>query len=250
MLRSPLTERACVYWEVNDGFGGDAPSEFEGVAFWLEDSTGRVLVRANELDVAARAERRTEAIAIVDANIKQVSRRIQEIKRERRDVGGPRATELHQEHRYLKRLATLLCAIGAHARGNVHVGGNLDGQEAYIRERSPQFNDDRQSTDALNLMGERFEVILEEGAEVEVSGLCVLEPIPPGMGHGGGYRDAPTCMHMRAPAGSQLYVRGLGEAAPRPAPAAGNRTSTSGPDANPDAKRPGLLRRMFAWITG
>lgn len=243
VLQAPLSGRACVYWEVNEGVGSDAPAEVEGVAFWIEDATGRALVRPEQIDVAARGERRSEAIKIVDANIKQVSQRIRQLKRERNNAAGPRAKELYAEYDELRRLATLLCAIGAHARGNVHIGGDRDGQEAYIRRHAPRFDDG--STRALTLMSERYEVILEDGAEVEISGLCVLEPVPPGLGHGGGYRDAPTCLHVHAPAGGQLIVRGVGETAPIETADGSKRDGHDGTD-----ERPAEARSWWQRVTG
>ncbi len=242
LLRAPISDKPCVYWEVNRTLGGDgAPQRFDGVDFWIEDASGRALVRASDIDVAARAERRTEAVRIIDAGIQQVSTRIGEIKRERREAFGATARALHDEHKKLKKLATLLCAIGAHARGNVHVGGTLERQETYIRERSAQFDGGGGDTRALELARESFEVVLEEGAEVEVSGLCVVERIPPGLSVGGGYRDTPTCLHVRAPAGKQLLVRGLGDTAP---------TYASADDGSTAGDKPGLLRRIARWLAG
>lgn len=213
-LVSPLGEQECVYWEINDSVGGDEPERFEVVDFWLEDATGRALVRGERLEVRARAEQREQTISVIDASIRDVSDRISWIKRQRRFAAGAEASKLNAEHRRLKKLATLLCAIGAHARGNVHVGGTRARQEVYIRERSARFASEAQGQRAISLMGEKFECVLQEGDEIEVSGLCVIEAVPPSLGHGGGYRDAPTCLHVRAPAGRPLHVRGVGASAP------------------------------------
>lgn len=241
LLRSPISERACVYWEVNRSLDRGEPERCEGIDFWLEDASGRALVRAERIEVAARARRKTDAIAIVDADVRDVSRRLAEIKRQRKQVGGAAAAALHAEREQLKDVATLLCAVAAHARGRVHTGGSLRAQEAFIRSRTPGVGTGEPGQRTLSLLNERFEVVLAEGAQVQVSGLCLIERIPPGLGLGGGYRDVPTCLHMRAPAGGHLYIRGLGEAAPQVV-SRDSATRGTGP------RRGGLLRRLLGWF--
>jgi hypothetical protein len=240
-LVARLSERPCVYWEINQTLGRGDPESSEGLPFWLEDDTGRILVQPQSVEVAARAEGRTRAVAVVDANINQVSQRIRQIKDERRMAAGPAAKKLLEEHRHLKRLATLLCAIRAHARGNVHIGRTLKGQDAAIRKRSPEFEGE-----AISLVGERFEVVLSEDAELEVSGLCVMAMAPPGMGHTRGYRDSPTCLQLRAPVGGRLHIRGLGDAAPFSKESGAESGAESG-DA-PSKARPGFLRRLVRYF--
>lgn len=213
LLTSPLGERPCVYWEVNRAVGDDEPERFEGQDFWIEDATGRALVRAERIRVDARADRRQQAIEEIDADVQAVSDRLRELKKARKRAAGPAASKLAKEQRRLKKLATLLCAIRAHARGNVHVGGTKEGQQKYIRERSAGLRQGEGGR-ALALMGERFEVVLSEGASIQVVGLCEQGPVPAGVQHAGGYRDAPTCLQIRAPAGGELLLLGLGADAP------------------------------------
>jgi hypothetical protein len=208
-LIAALSEKPCVYWEVNESLSSGVPERFEGLPFWLEDETGRVLVRPESVDVATRAERRTRAIALVDADLNQVSDKIRKIKADRRKAAGRRAKELLSEHKKLKNLATFLCAIRAQARGNVHTGKTLKGQERYLRKHAS-----KHEGKAVDLIGEQFEVTLQEGDEVEIRGLCVIAMLPPGVGHSGGYRDAPTGVQVRAPVGRRLEIRGLGDVAP------------------------------------
>lgn len=208
-LTAPLSEKQCVYWEVNESLSSGVPERFDGVHFWLEDDTGKVLVQPQSVDVSARAEGRTQAIAVVDTNLNEVSERIRQIKAARRDAMGRRAKELLSEHKKLKKLATFLCAIRAHARGNVHRGGTLEGQERYLRGHASEHEGK-----AVELISEQFEVTLQEGDEVEIRGLCVMALLPPGVGHTKGYRDAPTGLQVRAPVGRRLEIRGLGDVAP------------------------------------
>lgn len=209
ILSAELSEKPCVYWEVNESVSSGEPQRFDGLPFWLEDETGRVLVQPQSVDVAARAEGRSQAIAVVDANLNEVSERIRQIKAERRDAMGRRAKELLREHKKLKKLATFLCAIRAHARGNVHRGGTLEAQDRYLRNHASEHEGK-----AVELISEQFEVTLQEGDEVEIRGLCVMARLPPGIGHSGAYRDAPMGLQVRAPVGRRLEIRGLGEVAP------------------------------------
>lgn len=196
----------CVYWAVPGGSRG-------GQRFWLTDDSGRALVDPMEASVAARAELRERVVRLADAELGEVESRLRELKSERKSVAGPRASDISRELKRLRKLATLLCAIRARARGNVHIGGTLGGQDRYISERSPQFSGS--GSEVLRISTEVPELVLREGDEIEVTGLVSIEPIPPEL-FAGGYRDLPTCAHLRAPAGGALVIRGVGDAAPRP----------------------------------
>lgn len=216
LLSSALSERPCVYWEVNRAIGEGAPERFDACDFWIEDDSGRALVRAERVRVEARAERKEEMITNIDADLDLVQNRLKELKVLRREAGGNIAAELMSESRELRKLATLLCSIRAHARGSVHrSGGSLAGQERYIREQREHFQSGGKGEKSLKLVDERFEVVLGEGEQIQVTGLCQREAVPAGLGLGGGYRDLPTCLHIRAPHDGQLMVRGVGSAAPR-----------------------------------
>jgi hypothetical protein len=238
-LRAPLSERPCIYWEVNLSLGAGDPETFDGLAFWLEDDSGRLLVQPESVDVDARAEGRTKAISVVDANINEVAESIRQIKDKRSKVGGREAARLTAEHRKLKKLATFLCALRAHARGRVHTGGSLKKQEAYIQKKAPDFEGE-----AVNLVGERFEVILSEGDELEIRGLCVVAMLPPGVGASGGYRDSPTCLQMRAPVGGRLQIRGLGGVAP----VAKEKAPSVGKETNPLDSQLGFFQRLVRYF--
>ena len=201
----------CVYWHQ---VGSDRR---DGRPFWIDDGSGRALIDPTEAEVAARSELRDRVIRLADAELHEVEDRIRELKSARKTASWPGAPAISRELRELRQLATLLCAVRARARGNVHVGGTLEGQERYIRERSPRFSGS--GSEVLRLATEVFELTLRAGDEIEVSGLVSIEPVPPEL-FTGGYRDLPTCPHLRPPAGGALVIRGLGEAAPRPLPEA------------------------------
>jgi hypothetical protein len=195
----------CVFWEVVGADHGGAP-------FWIEDESGRALIDPADASVTARTEYREQLINLATAELADIEERIRRIKHALKEIGGPAASKLGAELKPLRKLATLLCAIRAKANGNVHVGGTLDGQDRYIRERSPRFADLGSQTLALS---QAAEIALTAGDRIEVSGLVTREPIPPDL-FAGGYRDKPTCLRLRPPAGGELRIRGLGDAAPAP----------------------------------
>lgn len=196
----------CVFWEA-----WDSASTRGGQMFWLVDPSGRVLVDPMEAGVAARASFRDTVIGLAEAELHQIEMRIRTLKKKKKTAGGLRVSEIAKELKKLKALATLLCAVRAAANGNVHVGGTLDGQTRYISERSARFEGDS----AVLKLSERRESTLGEGDQVEVTGLLSIESIPPDF-FVGGYRDQPTCARVRAPAGGELVIRGLGDVAPVP----------------------------------
>ncbi len=217
-VRSPISERPCVYWAELSGLRRREPVRFDGADFWIEDATGKALVRVERARVGVRAQETDAVVALIDADIGAVSERIRELKRIRKRGPATAARAAMTEHKQLKKVATLLCAMRAHARGNVHVGGTLDGQAAYIRERSATISDNV-APKSLELFGKTYEVRLEDGQDIRVTGLCEEAFIPPDVGPVGGYRDAPTCIQIRAPDGEDLVITGVGELEPLPPPA-------------------------------
>ncbi|AKF10990.1 hypothetical protein [Sandaracinus amylolyticus] len=207
VITSSLGQRACVYWDVRQGLAS-APHAHGAVDFWLEDASGRVLIRAASMRVEARAQRREEVLGQVARDIDDVSRRQRAVKDAIRRGEGGTAKALHAERRRLAELATLLCAMRAHARGRVHVGGSLQGQDAWIRAHA-ETAESGPGASTLRLVIEQWEVVLEERDEVEIEGECALEAAPPGTGPGG-YRERASCLALRAPSGGTLEVRGVG----------------------------------------
>lgn len=213
-LRSKLEGASCVYWDVRKGVAS-APEEHEACAFWLEDASGaKALVRAEGLVVDVRAELAQQLVEMAEADIEVVSQRIRTLKDTARG-GGPKQAEANRERRRLAKVATLLCAIRAEARGNVHVGGNLHGQRQWIEKNRHLAGDDLGSR-TVQRMVERFEVLLREGDPVEVEGLLRREPMPAELG--GGYRDRSDGFVLAPDASGAVRVRGVGTAAPMSEP--------------------------------
>jgi hypothetical protein len=213
-LRSKLEGESCVYWDVRKGVAS-APEEHEACAFWLEDTSGaKALVRAEGLVVDVRAELAQQLVEMAEADIEVVSQRIRTLKDDARG-GGPKQAEANRERRRLAKVATLLCAIRAEARGNVHVGGNLQGQRQWIEKNRHLAGDDLGGR-TVQRMVERFEVLLREGDPIEVEGLLRREPMPAELG--GGYRDRSDGFVLAPDASGVVRVRGVGTAAPMSEP--------------------------------
>lgn len=203
LLTSSLSNKPCVYWDVRRGLH-DPPSRSEAQRFWLEDESGRALVSVEGANVAAHAERQREVMRVAEADHEAASARIREIKDALKTVHGPEAARLHKERAALAKVVTLMLAIRAHARGRVHIAGTLSEQERWIREHVADASD----REAVKLMVESWEVVIEEGQRIEIEGVVGTEAMPPGAL--GGYRDRPTCVAIRAES-----VTGIGALAPR-----------------------------------
>jgi hypothetical protein len=235
-LISALGERPCVYWEVREGLDG-APRERGAQPFWLEDGSGRVLVCTDSIAADMRAERERAVITSANADVQVVSQRLREVKRALRVRQGQGGKPLIAERKRLSKLATLLCAIRAQARGNVHIGGTLHGQEKWIRANA-HLAEGGPGAGTVQLVVERWELVLAEGDEVEVEGAFHIEPLPPGVGAGGGYRDRPTGMIVRGDESSPVRLRGVGASAPIPREERReDRVSTPAPTRDPRFER-------------
>lgn len=215
-LASRLGRRACVYWDVRSGLD-DAPDDRDGQDFWVEDPSGKVLVRGAHVVADVRAERQRQVVRAADADQAALAARLRDLKLELRSAAGARAKALIDERKRLAKVVTVLLAVRAHGRGRVHVGGSLSAQERWIREHASSAPEGVRS---LELVTEEWEVVLGEDQEVEVEGFAQVERGPAAAG-GGGYRDVPTCLVLtQTPTGQPVRVRGLGEAAPTVLPPA------------------------------
>lgn len=212
LLASRLGERPCVYWDVRQGLDAE-PYEREGQDFWVEDATGRALVRAADLIVEVLAERQREVISAADADYAALADRLRELKAQLKTTHGPAARSLREERARLAKAATLLLAIRAHARGRVHVAGSLAAQDRWIRENA--LTDGADGQRSIELVTERWEVVIAEGQEVEVEGVAQVEHAPSGSA-ASGYRDLPTCVALTGSGTAPVRVRGLGASAPAP----------------------------------
>lgn len=209
-LRSKLHGVACVYWDVRVGLA-DEPEATDVCAFWLEDASGeRFLVRSEGLDVDVRAHRAEALVQVVEADIAVVSATIRELKDASRTGPIAKQGEANRERRRLAKVATLLCAVRAEARGNVHVGGTLDGQRAWIAKNASLATG--VGGRSLERREERFEVVLREGDAVEVEGQLRREPLPSGLG--GGYRERTDCWAVGPGPSGHVRVLGVGASAP------------------------------------
>lgn len=210
-LRSKLEAQTCVYWDVRKGLAS-APESSEACAFWIEDPSGaRALVRAEGLTVDVRAELAQQLVEMAESDIEAVSERIRALKDIVR-AGGPKQADANRERHQLAKVATLLCAIRADARGNVHVGGDLPGQRRWIDKNRHLAEGNVLGSRTVQRMVERFEVLLRDGDPVEVEGLLRREPMPAELG--GGYRDRSDGWVLAPDPTGAVRVRGVGAAAP------------------------------------
>lgn len=181
--------------------------------FWLDTEAGSVLVRAERLELEARAVRQKQVLAVVDGEIEQVSEAIRELKQLQREAGGRSAAEFGSERRRLAKVATLLCAVRAAARGRVHMKGTLESQAKWIAANS-HLADGGAGSKSVGLSVDRWEITIEEGQRVEVEGICQEEAILATLAACDGYRSRPTALVLRAPAEAPIRVVGVGEIAP------------------------------------
>lgn len=209
-LCTPHDNRPCAYYEVRDGLAS-RPARSEARSFVVEDQTGRALVvmepERHEVSLVGRSVQ--EAIAVLDADINEVSDRLHDLKQQIRNGSPAEQRKLVPVIRRHRELATVLCAIRAHARGRTHIKGTLDEQEAYIRKTSAKF-EESEAKRAHKLFVERQEATLVEGQRVTVRGYFQWEPDPDPAAMAGGYRSRPLRLTVRAPAGEQLLVVGEG----------------------------------------
>lgn len=183
----------CVYWEKRKGMGSDA-TERGGERFWVVDGEERVLVPVTELtELSAKGDWTEEVVQIATSEIQAVSRELAELKQQLKEQDRP---ELRRRRKKLAKVATLLCSVKAHARGKVHGKGTLESQARWI-EKNKHLADDGPGQATMAKAVNRLVVVLEPGATVTVSGRFQREPVPPGLGASGGYRDRPTCWIVR-----------------------------------------------------
>ncbi|MBX3272487.1 MAG: hypothetical protein KF729_19670 [Sandaracinaceae bacterium] len=214
-LRSPLLDRACVYWEVRAGLG-DAPERREASVFWLEDGTGRLLVRGDAIDVDVRAQRAQEILTTVASDHQALSEALRVIKEDLKRAGGAEAKRLQARRAQLAGVVTFLLAVRAHARGKVHLGGSTLAQQARWIEANAPKERPAEGAATIRMAVDRYEVVLADGDRVVAEGVVATEPVPVGLVPGGGYREQPTARVLGP--GSSGLVRVLGVGASRPEP--------------------------------
>ena len=208
-LVSPLGQKPCAYYEVHrhlldEGTLG-SPDQRDARDFLLEDRSGRALVVMQDHRVLLAAERRKQAVDALDADIDELSARLRGLKDQLKGGGGgPGQRAVRTELEQGKALATLLCAIRAHARGKLHAARSLAEQEAFIlRESARRSKQEDAGKRTVPVLIDRYEAALEEGQAVTVTGHASWEPDSSATG---GYRERPKRLVLRAPAGGQLLV--------------------------------------------
>lgn len=205
-IHAPITGRAAVYWDVRRQ-PYLTPEQHELVPFWIEDRTGRLLVRADSLEVELRAQRVQDVLQTLSRDIAVVSEQIRSIKRKIKN--GEDSKELRREHAHLSGVATFLCAVRAQARGRTHFAEmDLAGQRAWIDAHRP----DRARGAKIKGAVDRYEVVIVEGDPLIAEGVIAVEPMPPKLG-GGGYRDQPTCRVLTPGRDGVVRILGVGRTA-------------------------------------
>jgi len=204
VLRSPLMGRECVYWDVRRGLRHE-PERRGAVAFWVDDGSGRILVRTDALSVDVAAQRARETIRAADADTKAVGARLRRIKRQRKEAEGDTAKQLQVEHARLAKLVTFIHVVRAHARGKVHLGGKTFAEQtAWIEANAPQANAEAEATVAIAV--DRFEVVIAPGDHVSAEGRVAAEPAPAGAS--ASYRESPRCLALRPDGATRVRVSG------------------------------------------
>jgi len=179
------------------GRAGEGP---RAEAFWVEDESGRVLV-PTPYEVRGGAMRQSDRIDVIDADVKQVSARLSDIKEARRQLrGGEGDAKLLKEQRALKQLATVLCCIRAHENGRVHGGSrSFEAQAIFIQTRGEALRAGGHALRSIELALEVRQVVVAVGDEVVVEAAFREGPVPPGLGPTGGYRSRPICLQAVKP---------------------------------------------------
>lgn len=202
VLVSPLGKKRCAYYGLHQNLLTGVPVQEQARDFIVEDQSGRALVVMSDYEVAVATERRKQAVTSLDADIHELSDRLRELKDQMRDNPGPAQTAIRAELQRGRELATLLCALQAHARGKLHAHKSLADQERYIMSTSARWS--AADREQRLLMLNQYEACLEEGQRVLVSGVATWEPDP---SRALGYRDQAKLLVLRAPPGARLTIR-------------------------------------------
>jgi hypothetical protein len=210
-LVSSITRRSCLCWQAHGSLLDPASAEQSGAQdFYVEDESGRALVKTERAALALGHLERGGMLNVLDADIKQVAAQISDKRVAARAAASDARRAIDAELRELRRLATLLCAIRAHARGNLHIGKSLAEQERLIQERSAE----AASSVALREMPARYlqsyDAVLCDGDRVRITGVVSREADPDGAA--GGYRDRPLSVVISAPEGEEIHIAAEGGA--------------------------------------
>jgi hypothetical protein len=243
LLTSPMSQSACVVYEVHDDDGN--VRERDAVDFLVRDDSGHARIVANGLETALLGHARRQRIALIDANIHEVSAKLSELKDRARRASGPNSKALHAEMRSYKRVATLLCAAKAATRGRVHGGMTKREQTDLIEREASALGDARAGRFAVDV--QRLEALLLVGQEVRVTGLGRWQADASG---GGGYRQAGKVLVIAGtssnPARLELAARERQRALAGGARASGRKPTPSVAPPSPSTAPPPSLSPMVA----
>lgn len=203
-LIAPLSGRACVCYEVHRGLLGGMKSQ-DAQRFYLEYDGGRALVEMDRFRLELGSLARKQVLEVLDADINAIAMQLSDLKVRLRQAQGHRQSVLQKELRELKGLATLLCAVRAHARGNVHTGRTLEGQERFIAAQSTLYQADGELRQIPSRYLEQFDTILAAGQRARVTGEARW-----GTGPSQGYRDGARQLIIFAPEDGEVLVEGQG----------------------------------------
>jgi hypothetical protein len=198
-LVSPVTRRRCIGWQVHGSLIERERGATGAQDFYVEDDSGTALVITEHASLSLGAVERGGALDLLDVDIRKLEGTITDLRAAAR-AGKAR----HDEVRPLRQLATVLYAVRAQARGLVHAGNSLEGQQRFIEERSAEVA----ATMASHGMAARYlqssDAVLCDGDRVRVAGLVRREVDPEGLV--GGYREQATRVVVRAPEGDVVHI--------------------------------------------
>ncbi|MCA9624126.1 MAG: hypothetical protein KC731_34115 [Myxococcales bacterium] len=227
LLRAPLSGEPCLIYEVYDGL--EALPKLRGaIDLLLRDDTGEAEIRTEHCEATLLGRVRREQVAAIEANIDEVSRHLADLKARARKVQGPQARALHAEMRSYKRVATLLCAMKAAARGRTHAGMSEREQASFIARERASLASGEAGKFAVAL--ERVETLLLPGQEVRVTGLARFEAAG-----SRGYRQAGKRLTLSGdperPVSLEIVGEAVGSAKPRGAKRGDGQAVLAGPEA-------------------
>lgn len=207
-LVAPISKRECVYYEVRPELRNppEPAEEAEARDFVVEDESGRAFVMMERYEMTVAYKEWQDVVAVLDMDIETVSERLKELKYEVRGANAVRQRELTPIIRRSKEIATLLCAIRAHARGRSHIGKSLQEQRRFIEKESQRYEQTGAMWQLTSTYLERHDVVLQAGDRVHVSGWCRWEPDPDPTAAVVNYRERPMRLVVQAPPDGTLTV--------------------------------------------
>lgn len=185
-VEAPISKIACAYAEVYDPHRGGAPIERVGTRLHVRDATALAEVELEHVETELLGYVRNEKVEAIQTELTTVEEKLGELKDRRRDASGPAASAIHREQKQLRRVATLLYAMRAQARGRTHGQRSLDAQKQFIARERQALRVQDGARPAIEIETERLEAVVAEGDTVEIEGLARWRA----GGQARGYREA------------------------------------------------------------